>query len=89
MTHIAGKPPGYNTVVKRLIRQHQPDLLVCGHSHILRIERDQNNQLLLINPGAAGIHGFHKMKTLVRFELTNGKISNMEVIELGLRGQIK
>tara|TARA_B100000609_G_C17180465_1_gene416823 strand:- start:402 stop:905 length:504 start_codon:yes stop_codon:yes gene_type:complete len=88
MIHIAGKPPKYNPHVRKLIYQHQPDILVCGHSHILRIEKDRRNNLLFINPGAAGIHGFHQVKTLVRFELKQGTISNMEVIELGKRGSL-
>ncbi|XOV90853.1 MAG: metallophosphoesterase family protein [Bacteroidota bacterium] len=86
--HIAGKPPRYNTQVRTLIKKYQPDILVCGHSHLLKIEKDSVNNLLFINPGAAGIHGFHRVKTLVRFDLFQGAISNMEVIELGKRGKL-
>ncbi|RED93410.1 metallophosphoesterase family protein [Marinoscillum furvescens] len=88
MTHIAGKPPGYNARVKKLIAAHQPDILICGHSHILKVAPDKSNNLLFVNPGAAGIHGFHKIKTLLRMELQEGKISNMEVVELGYRGKL-
>lgn len=88
MTHIAGKPPTYNGRVKKLIGAHRPDLLICGHSHILKVAPDKANNLLFINPGAAGIHGFHKVKTLLRMDLQEGKVSNMEVIELGLRGKL-
>lgn len=88
MTHIAGKPPKYNQKVLSHIRQHRPKLLICGHSHILKVVPDKTNNLIYINPGAAGIHGFHKMKTIMRFDLKAGKIENMEVIELGLRGKI-
>lgn len=88
MTHIAGKPPKYNRQVLSHIRKHKPKLLVCGHSHILKVTPDKANNLIYINPGAAGIHGFHKIKTIMRFDLKAGKIENMEVIELGLRGKL-
>lgn len=88
ITHIAGKPPRYNARVKKLIEMHRPQMLVCGHSHILKVEYDKLNQLLFVNPGAAGRHGFHKIKTLLRLELQKGKIQNMEVVELGLRASL-
>jgi uncharacterized protein len=89
MTHIGGAPPNYNPRVKKLLREHPPAIFICGHSHILRIKRDVNlNNMLYLNPGAAGNHGFHTMKTLVRFEITSKQILNMEVIELGKRGAI-
>ncbi|MFY0598802.1 MAG: metallophosphoesterase family protein [Cyclobacteriaceae bacterium] len=88
MTHIAGKPPRYNKQVLPLVKKHKPRLLVCGHSHILKVTPDKTNNLIYINPGAAGIHGFHKVKTIMRFDLRDGKIENMEVIELGLRGKL-
>lgn len=88
MTHIAGKPPAYNPKVRALIKSHQPDVLLCGHSHILRVEQDARNKLLFINPGAAGKHGFHKKKTLIRFKIDQGQIYEMEVIELGDRARI-
>jgi uncharacterized protein len=86
MTHIGGVPPKYNPRARKLIKEVKPDIFICGHSHILRIMRDEANDLLYINPGAAGKYGFHKFKTLVRFDLENGVISNMQVIELGKRG---
>ena len=89
MTHIAGKPTGYNARVKGLLSEHRPHLLVCGHSHILRVENDRKNQVLFINPGAAGVHGFHKTKTLLRMEIQEGKAQNLEVIELGPRARIR
>lgn len=88
MTHIAGKPPKYNSRVKKLIAEHRPKMLVCGHSHILKVEYDKVNQVLFVNPGAAGRHGFHQMKTLLRLDLIEGNIKNLEVIELGLRAKI-
>lgn len=89
LTHIAGTPPTYNTRIKSLLKQSIPDILICGHSHILRVAKDPTHKnLLYINPGAAGNHGFHHVKTLLRFDLLNQSISNMEVIELGKRGAI-
>jgi uncharacterized protein len=87
MTHIGGAPPNYNPRVKKMLRQHSPKLFICGHSHILRIKRDPTfDNMLYLNPGACGNQGFHHMKTIVRFNLDEGKIENMEVIELGKRG---
>jgi len=88
MTHIAGKPPRYNPRVKKLIKAIKPDIFICGHSHILRVIPDKENNCLYINPGAAGKQGFHQVKTLIRFEITQGQIKNMEVIELGKRGAL-
>jgi hypothetical protein len=89
MTHIGGYPPRYNPQVVKEIRANPPDIFVCGHSHILRIMADPTNKKILhLNPGAAGIHGFHKMRTMLRFEIVNKKVGNMEVIELGKRGEI-
>jgi predicted phosphodiesterase len=89
MTHIGGVPPGYNTRVKSILKTNKPDIFICGHSHILRIARDaKHDNLLFINPGAAGNHGFHPVKTLIRFDINEKLISNVEVIELGKRGAI-
>lgn len=89
ITHIGGVPPKYNTRVKKLLSENPPDIFICGHSHILRVGKDPLiNNLLYINPGAAGNHGFHSMKTLIRFEVSNKEVKNMEVIELGKRGVI-
>jgi putative phosphoesterase len=86
--HIGDKPPRYNPRVRKAIAQIKPDVIVCGHSHLLKVEFDKVNNLLFINPGAAGKHGFHKMKTLVRFEIEGDRMFNMEVIELGPRAAI-
>ena len=88
MLHIAGHPGRYGTKAKELIQKHKPNLFVCGHSHILKIMQDKKNGHLHINPGAAGNIGFHNIKTLLRFEIANGKINNIEAIELGLRGAL-
>ena len=89
MTHIGGVPPHYNPRVRKLLDDLTPQLLICGHSHVLRIGRDAARaNMLFVNPGAAGNHGFHVMKTVVRFRILSGEIRDMEVIELGRRGLI-
>lgn len=89
ITHIGGYPGNYEPKARRKIEEEMPDIFICGHSHILRVGKDPKyNNMLAMNPGAAGVHGFHKMKTLLRFNLNNGKIENLEAIELGKRGQI-
>ena len=85
---IAGAVGKYNTHVNGIIKNEQPDILVCGHSHIVKVMKDPKYGFLHINSGAAGIHGFHKMRTIIRFEIQNGKPQKMELIELGLRGKI-
>ena len=88
MIHIAGYPGYYNSRVKHLIKLEKPKLFICGHSHILKIMQDKKNSHLHMNPGAAGISGFHKIRTLLRFSLHKGEIKNLEVIELGARGKL-
>ena len=87
MIHIAGKPPYYNPKTKKLISKEKPRILIYGHSHILKVNHDKKNNLLCINPGAAGRHGFHKKRTMIRFEIDGINIKNMEVIELGNRSK--
>ena len=83
ITHIGGKPPLYNPLIKSILAKQVPDVFVCGHSHILRVMHDPKNApLLYLNPGAAGQHGLNKLRTLLRFDIAAGKISNMEAIEL-------
>ena len=90
MTHIGGAPPNYNPRIKKIFKERAPDVFICGHSHILRVKKDPNyKNLLYLNPGAAGNHGFHHIKTIVRFEVIGKEIKNMEVIELGKRGALK
>ena len=89
ITHIGGAPPNYNPRIKKILKERVPDIFICGHSHILRIKKDPNyNNMLYLNPGAAGNHGFHQIKTIVRFEIIDKEIKNLEVIELGKRGAI-
>ena len=82
MTHIGGYPGRYDVRAKELIDKYKPDIFVCGHSHILKVVRDPKRDMLVINPGAAGIQGFHIMRTALRFKLEVGKIHSMEVFEL-------
>lgn len=89
MTHIGGYPGRYNTRVKELIIQEKPKLYICGHSHILKVMFDKKYNCLHMNPGAAGIHGFHKIKTMLRFSLDAGEIKDLEVVELGQRSAVK
>lgn len=89
MTHIAGKPDTYAADVKQLIQFRPPQVLICGHSHILMVKRSPKYGCMHLNPGAAGKHGFHHVRTMLRFSISNGKMSNMEVIELGPRAELK
>ncbi|MCU0428615.1 MAG: metallophosphatase family protein [Cytophagaceae bacterium] len=88
ITHIAGSPGKYPARVKKLILDEKPNVLVCGHSHILRVVHDPGHNLLYLNPGAAGHEGFHKIRTLLRFEIIDGKIEHLQAIELGKRGKL-
>lgn len=84
MTHIGGKPGRYCLPVREELEKGPPDIFICGHSHILKISRDkEKNNMLYMNPGAAGKQGLHKKRTIVRFDIDEGKLSNVEVIELG------
>lgn len=83
ITHIGGYPPKYNVNTRAQIKENPPKLFICGHSHILKVLPDKRYGLLHMNPGACGKHGFHKMRTMLRFEINNRKIENLEVIELG------
>ena len=82
MTHIGGRPGRYAKGISEKIKSIKPKIFICGHSHILKIQYDKVNQLLFINPGAIGKHGFHKVRTMVRFEIDKSDIKNMEVIEV-------
>ena len=88
MTHIGGYPGRYSSKLKKLILEKKPQLYICGHSHILKVVQDRKNNLLHMNPGACGVHGFHQIRTLLRFELNQGKIEKLEAIELGQRGSL-
>ena len=86
--HIGGYPGRYAPGVKNTIIKEKPQLFISGHSHILKIQYDAALQGLHINPGAAGLQGWHKVKTLVRFTIDDTQIKDCEVIELGKRGSL-
>ncbi len=88
ITHIGGYPGRYNKRVREIMASNPPDLFICGHSHILKVIPDKKHNLLHINPGACGVHGFHKVKTIIRFNIDQAKIIDLQVIELGVRGKI-
>lgn len=82
MKHIGGYPGNYDPSIRGSLMARPPKLFVSGHSHILKVNYDRTLGLLHINPGAAGVYGFHKVRTLVRFTIDNGGFKDLEVIEL-------
>ncbi len=82
ITHIGGYPGRYDPRIRPILFAKPPKLFITGHSHILKVMFDKKLNCLHINPGAAGKYGFHKVRTLVRFVLDRGNISDLEVIEL-------
>ena len=82
MTHIGGYPGKYSKGIKEKIEKTNPNIFICGHSHILKIMNDKENKLLFLNPGAAGNHGFHHVKTIIKFDIDDKKIRNLKIIEL-------
>lgn len=87
MTHIGGYPGAWERGIKAELAKRDPGLFICGHSHILRVMRD--NGLVHLNPGACGHHGWHEMRTLLRFSVEDAKLKAMEAVELGPRGRRK
>lgn len=85
ITHIGGYPYKYNLRIREELNKNPPKIFIAGHSHILKVQYDKKLNLLHLNPGAAGKHGFHKTRTMIRFELDNSNIRNMEIIELAKR----
>lgn len=86
MTHIGGYPNKYNQRIREEIQLNSPKIFISGHSHILKVQYDKKLNLLHLNPGAAGNHGFHKVRTMLRFEIDKDQIKNLEIIELAKRG---
>lgn len=82
LTHIGGYPGKYAPGMLMRLRASRPALMVCGHSHILKVMHDPNLDLLHINPGAAGHHGWQRKRTLIRLTIDAGQPTNLEVIEL-------
>ena len=85
ITHIGGYPPKYNTRVIAGIKENPPRIFISGHSHILKVMPDKKLNLIHMNPGAAGKHGFHKVRTRLRFTIDGKNIDNLEVIEFPVR----
>lgn len=83
MTHIGGYPGRYAPGVRRMMIDARPQVMVAGHSHILKVMPDPELNLLHINPGAAGYHGWHKNRTLIRLTVDGSDLKDLEVIELG------
>ncbi len=81
MTHIAGKPGKYSQRIVQEARKYRPKIFICGHSHILLVQNDPQNGWLHMNPGAIGLHGFHNMRTALRFEIQSGSVKNLEIVE--------
>ena len=82
MTHIGGYPNKYDPRIRGEIHKTPPKLFISGHSHILKVQFDKKLDLLHLNPGAAGKYGFHKIRTMLRFEIDKKEIKNLEVIEM-------
>ena len=88
MRHIGALPPYYTPQILQKIQNYDPQLFVCGHTHILRVLRDSHvTKRLYLNPGAAGHTGIHKVRTALRFSLEKGEVKDLSVIELGKRGR--
>ena len=81
ITHIGGYPGKYSPAVKEEMAKNPPKLFICGHSHILKVIFDKKNNLLHMNPGAAGISGFHQVRTMLRFKIDGEQIKDLEIIE--------
>jgi putative phosphoesterase len=85
ITHIGGYPGKYNQAVRSELEQNPPQLFICGHSHILKVQFDKKNNLLFMNPGAAGKSGFHQVRTMLRFIIDGDAIKELEIIEIDKR----
>ncbi len=86
MTHIGGYPNKYNLRIREEIKVNPPKIFISGHSHILKVQFDKKLNLLHLNPGAVGKHGFHKVRTMLRFKIDEADIKELEIIELEKRG---
>ena len=85
ITHIGGYPPKYNVRTRDIIKNNPPKLFICGHSHILKVMWDKPRGILHMNPGACGKHGFHQMRTMLKFVIDGEDIKDLNIIELGKR----
>ncbi|MBT4919495.1 MAG: metallophosphoesterase family protein [Flavobacteriaceae bacterium] len=82
ITHIGGYPGRYSPSLRESISNNPPKLFISGHSHILKVMNDKKLDLLHMNPGAIGIHGFHQVRTMLRFEIDKDNIQKLEIIEI-------
>ena len=87
MSLFAGRPGRYSTRVRNGIQANPPQILICGHSHVVQVENDQKYGLKFVNPGAAGHEGSHHMRTMIKAEFNNGEMNNLKLVELGPRGR--
>ena len=87
MIHIGGYPGRYSAAIRDELHARPPKLFICGHSHILKVIYDDKIKCLHMNPGAAGNHGWHNARTLIRFVIDGKDMKQCEVIELGPRGK--
>lgn len=85
ITHICGQPTNYLKEVKDILLTEKPKLFICGHSHILKVMYQKQYDVLHMNPGACGVHGFHQIKTVLRFVIDIDQVKDLAVIELGNR----
>jgi|TARA_R110002110_G_scaffold61285_8_gene172246 putative phosphoesterase len=81
ITHIGGYPGRYSPAIRDEIYKNPPRIFISGHSHILKVMNDKKRGILHMNPGAIGTHGFHQVRTMLRFEIDGNDIKNLEVIE--------
>ena len=82
MTHIGGRPPRFAPGILAELKATKPDVFICGHSHILLAQFCPSFDGLHLNPGAAGIYGMHQVRTLMRFDISQSGVSNLEVVEI-------
>ncbi|MEM1339948.1 MAG: metallophosphoesterase family protein [Bacteroidota bacterium] len=89
ITHIGGYPGRYSSRVRERIQKNPPDVFISGHSHILKVMHDKKLDVLHMNPGACGRHGFHTIRTMLRFQIDNKNLTQLEAIELGKRASLR
>lgn len=82
ITHIGGRPPKFSRGILPVIQRERPDIFICGHSHILIAKWCKEINCLHLNPGAVGIYGIHKVRTIMRFNISNKEISDLEIVEI-------
>ena len=82
MIHIGGYPGRYTKGIKERLKEYEPDLFICGHSHILKVMYDKKLKILHMNPGAVGDYGIHKVKTMLKFKIDNKDIKDLKIIEI-------